>query len=61
MNHQYKRSSNNPGAVINTDKTALDAYKQRKAQFEKINKLEERMNNIEDLLIKILEKFNKEN
>lgn len=61
MDHQYKRSASNPGAIINTDKSALEAYKQRKLQSKRINNLEERMNNIENLLLTILEKMDKEN
>lgn len=60
MDHQYKRSSSNPGAVINTDKNALVAYKQKKAQMQKINTLEKRMDTIEDLLKQILQNMNKE-
>lgn len=44
------------GAVINTDRSAYLAAKQRKAEKSKINNLEERLNRIESLLERLLEK-----
>ncbi len=55
--HKFIRSQNNPGAIINTDKMALDAYKAKKKQNSKINTLEERIENIESMLEKILQKL----
>jgi hypothetical protein len=58
--HKYVRSEKNPGAVINTDRSALDGYRARKLQAERINTLEDKVDNIEGLLKAILSKLNKE-
>lgn len=57
MKDKYlKRSSANPGAVLNTDSAGLDRYKKQKQKFKdmdtKINTLEERLKKLEELLTK---------
>lgn len=54
MIKDFVRSTENPGAVINTDVNGLKEYKAKKAQFAKINELEKRMDGIEDMLSQIL-------
>lgn len=51
-------------AILNTNQTALEAYKARKKQMNKIqetadrmNKFDERLTNIENLLIALTEKL----
>jgi len=51
-------------AILNTNQIALEAYKARKKQFNRINETAERMNdfdkrlsNIENLLIALTEKL----
>jgi len=51
-------------AILNTNQTALEAYKTRKKQMNKIqetadrmNKFDERLTNIENLLIALTEKL----
>lgn len=55
--HKFIRSPLNAGAIINTDKSSLEAYKAKKAQFSKINNLEERIGHMETMLEKILNKL----
>ena len=66
MKHDFYRQPNNPAALINKDKTALEEYKARREILrknsnttERLDKLEETMNNIQEMLIKILEGQNK--
>ena len=66
MKHDFYRQSNNPAALINKDKTALEEYKARREILrknsnttERLDKLEEKMNTIQDLLVKFLEGQNK--
>jgi hypothetical protein len=60
MDHKFIRSERNPGAVVNTDRSGLEGYRAKKLQAERINMLEDKVNNIEDLLYAILGKLNKE-
>lgn len=57
---EFRRSINNPGAILNTDNTALSAYKQakRKAIMDKneINSLKEEVNELKKLVKQLLEK-----
>lgn len=53
INHQFVRSE---VGVVNTDKEGLKAYKLKKEQFSKINRLEKRLDNIETLLKELLNK-----
>ena len=66
MKHDFYRQPNNPAALINKDKTALEEYKARREILrknsnttERLEKLEEKMNTIQDLLVKFLEGQNK--
>jgi hypothetical protein len=56
----FRRSVNNPGAILNTDNTALKMYKQakRKAIMDKneINSLKEEINDLKILVKQLLEK-----
>lgn len=52
--------TDNPGAVVNIDNEALLAYKAMKAKFNKINSVDQlsaRIDRVEALLEKILEKL----
>jgi hypothetical protein len=60
MDHKFKRSNKNPGALVNTDRNALDSYKLKKSQNLKLNNLENRIENIETMLSLILDKLSKE-
>lgn len=42
----YVRDQNNPGAVLNTDNRALDAYKKQKAKMKRDNETTEEINNL---------------
>ena len=57
---EFRRSINNPGAILNTDNTALNAYKQakRKAIMDKneINNLKEEISELKKLVVQLLEK-----
>lgn len=65
----YIRSSENNGAVLNTDNTALKAYKMQKNKFKdlemikndlnEINNLKNEVKDIKNMLSAILEKINK--
>lgn len=63
MEHKFIRSENNPGAIVNTDATGLQAYKMRKAKMEeqknKIDKMETELSEIKTLLKQLLLKDNK--
>jgi hypothetical protein len=56
--HKFKRLNDNPGAVVNTDKTAAEAYRLRKNQNLRINMIEEKVSRVENLLEAILDKLN---
>ena len=47
------------GAVLNTNMTALQAYKTRKREARRINNVEERLDGIENMLSLILERLPK--
>ena len=52
MRDQYlKRDPTAPGAVLNTDKVGLEAYKHRRAARQKD---EQRINNLEDAMHEML-------
>lgn len=58
----FKRMPDNPGALVNTNKSALEAYKLQKKRFEDFNKQKEEINtikselsDIKQLLVKLLE------
>ena len=62
----YIRDQNNPGAVINTDNSALKAYKSRKAKAKQADQttqdviqLKSEMADIKNMLSQILEKLSK--
>ena len=55
--NKFIRMENNAGALINTDKSALDAYKTRKLQMSKMLGMEKRIDNIEALLQEILKRL----
>lgn len=60
----FQRLNSNKGALVNTNNEALSQYKKTKKRFEQLNKvsaLEDRMTNIENLLMKVLEKLNDSN
>jgi len=42
-------------AVLNTDKSALEAYKKKRANADRINRLEEELADIKKLLVELLE------
>lgn len=52
----YKTES---GAIVNTDRSAYLRAKERKAEKQKINNLENRLEKIESLLERLLENVNK--
>lgn len=56
QDHKFKRNEDNVGALVNTDIKALQAYKEKKKQFAKIGELSDRMDRIENLLLKLIEK-----
>ena len=45
----YVRDSFNNGAVLNTDNTALKAYKQQKAKFNEMNQMKEDLKDVKNL------------
>jgi len=58
----FKRMPDNPGALVNTNKSALEAYKMQKKKFAEFNKQKEEINtikselsDIKQLLVKLLE------
>ena len=62
MKQEFQRQADNPAALINKDTSALEEYKARRELLRKnnitsdrLNMLEEKMNTIQDLLVKILE------
>lgn len=54
MNDKYVRDKVNPGAVLNTDSTALKAYKAQKQKFQEIDSLKNEMDEIKKMLVDIL-------
>jgi len=46
-------------AVLNTNNAALEAFLRKREQFEKIDKMESRLNGLEDKLDLILKLLNK--
>lgn len=61
IEHKYKRLESNPGALVNTDKAGAEAAKIKKAQFAKINNLEEKITKMESTLEQILVLLSKDN
>ena len=66
MKETFARLEHNPGAVINTDNSALAAYKLKKQRERAINTMQEEINTLRasqqqtnQLLQLILEKLNK--
>jgi hypothetical protein len=53
----FKRSIDNPGAVINTDNAALQAYKLKKNKEKEIDVLKQDVNDIKVMLAAILNKL----
>lgn len=53
--HKYLRQSNNPGAIVNTDKKALEQYKARRNQSREINNIKEDVNEVKRTMEKILQ------
>lgn len=60
----FVRDQNNPGAVLNTDNRALDAYKKQKAKMKRdnetaaeINNLKTEVSDIKSMLHLILERL----
>jgi len=65
-NDGFVRSESNPGAILNVDNTALDAYKRQKKLMKNLTthedrlvKVEETMKDVKMLLEKLLEKAEK--
>jgi hypothetical protein len=50
-----KRQKGNPGAVLNTDRQGLQAYKRQKDRFQTINKLEEENKDLRERLERLEE------
>lgn len=63
MEHKFMRSEQNPGAVINTDVSALQAYKARKKlaeeQKQKMERMETELSEIKMMLKQLLSKESK--
>lgn len=53
--HKYLRQSNNPGAIVNTDKKALEQYKARRNQSKEINSIKEEVLEVKQTMAKILQ------
>jgi len=49
----FIRLPNNPGALVNTNKSALESYKLQKKKFAEFNKQKEEINTIKEELIEI--------
>lgn len=65
-NDGFVRSKTNPGAVLNTDNSGLEAYRRNREVMRKVYthedrlvKVEETMNDVKTLLEKLLEKVEK--
>jgi len=58
-NDKFIRDKFNVGAVINTDNSALQAYKLKKNKEKRIDAIEQKLENIEQMFKTIMEKLNK--
>ena len=47
------------GAVLNVNNNALQAYKNQKKKFQKINQVESRLDKIENLLLSLQDKLDR--
>lgn len=56
-NDRYIRDDENKGAVLNTDNSALKAYRLQKEKNKRIDKLEEDVSEIKNMLNLILNKL----
>lgn len=56
-NDGFKRDYDNLGAVLNTDNSSLKAYKLQKEKNRRIDKLEEDVSEIKNMLSLILNKL----
>jgi len=54
--HSYLIKDDNSGAVINTDWKVYERAKQRKLEAKRLDDLESKINNIESLLERLVEK-----
>jgi len=62
---EFERSNMNPGAILNVDNSGLAAYKRHREVMrnvitheERIKKIESSLEDIKDLLVKIVENGN---
>lgn len=53
----FVRTAENQGAVINTDITALEAYKTQKAKFKQLDALKDDVDEIKLILLDIRQKL----
>lgn len=53
MSTEFIRSEKNPGAIINKDMTALEAYRKQREIFRQNSNLNERVTNLEKSLNRI--------
>jgi len=53
----FKRAADNPGAVINTDNAALQAYKAKKNKEREFDTLKEEVKDMKVMLAAILNKL----
>lgn len=53
----FERSKLNPGAVLNSDRQALEAYKKKKNKNKEIDNLKQEVSDIKEMLYKILDKI----
>jgi hypothetical protein len=53
----FERSNSNPGAVLNSDRQALEAYKKKKMKNKEIDNLKKEVSDIKEMLCKILDKI----
>ena len=65
MNNEFVRSDKNPGAVLNKDNSGLAAYRRQReimrnvgTHEERIQKIESSLDDIKNLLTKLLENGN---
>jgi hypothetical protein len=63
MSDKFRRLTENPGAVVNTDSTGLKAYKLAKKnavqQKEEINSLKQEVADLKQLLTNLIEKLDR--
>jgi hypothetical protein len=57
-NESFVRADCNSGAVLNTDNTALGAYRAARKRNKEIDALKEEVKDIKGMLSQILEKLN---